>query len=405
MDKTTTPLHDGSRFSRRVRNLMGSEIFRIGSLAQALREEGRDILRLDAGEPDFATPAPIIRAAKQALDEGYTRYTPISGLPGLKQAIRNKLRRDNNLYYDDDEVMATCGAKQAIFSAYMSLLGPGDEVILPSPCWGTYPAIAQIAGARIVHAPTRMEEGFVLTPETLAECITPRTRLLVLNSPANPTGQVYSREALSALANVLLEHEQVFVLSDDIYEHLRFNREPYANIVNVSPSLKRRTVLINGVSKAYAMTGWRVGFAAGPADLITEMTELQGQTNAHTAAVAQKAAEAALNSGLSVVNEMVNAFASRAAQIDEGLMKIPAIRCLRAQGSFYCLPDFSAVIDSLDGVRDDCAFADWLLEELGIAMIPGSSFGAPGHMRLSFAADENTLDEGLTRLRKAFAHL
>lgn len=403
MEKTTEALHNAPRFSRRVRDLEGSEIFRIGSRAQALRAQGRDIIRLDAGEPDFPTPGAIIDAAKQALDDGYTRYTPIAGLPGLKQAIRNKLQRDNNLHYADDEVMHTCGAKQAIFNACLSLLSPGDEVILPSPCWGTYPAIAQIAGAKVVYAPTCMDEGFVLTPETLSRCITPRTRMLVLNSPNNPTGQVYSREALSALANVLLDHEQVFVLSDDIYEHLRFNGEPYANIVNVSPSLKRRTVLINGVSKAYAMTGWRVGFAAGPADLITEMTELQGQTNAHTAAVSQKAAEAALNSGLNEVHEMVNAFARRAAQVDEGLSGIPAIRSLRAQGSFYCLPDFSAVIQSLDSVADDRAFADWLLDELGIAMVPGSAFGAPGHMRLSFAADSTTLSRGVNRLVDAFA--
>ena len=390
------------RVARRVEDLSGSSIFRINSKAQALMQSGQEILRLDAGEPDFDTPKPIIDAAKQALDDGFTRYTPIGGLPGLKEAIQHKLKRDNHLYYNADEILHTCGAKQALFNACMTLLNPMDEIVIPTPNWGTYPSIAKIAWARIVEAPTRHEDGFILQPEVLDQCLTERTRVVILNTPNNPTGQVYSREALSALGNVLLKYPDVFVLSDDIYEHLRFTDEPYANILNVCPSLKDRTVLINGVSKAYAMTGWRVGFAAGPARLVAEMEKFQGQSTSHTAAVSQKAAEAALKGSLDDVHRMVRAFRERANLVAEGLSRIAAIDCHPAQGSFYCLPNFERVIASLDGVDDDQQLGDWLLEELGIAMVPGSAFNAPGHMRMSFAADSNTLKKAIDRLQKAF---
>ncbi|HDZ37261.1 MAG TPA: pyridoxal phosphate-dependent aminotransferase [Marinobacter sp.] len=390
------------RIARRVEDLSGSSIFRINIKAHDLTERGQDILRLDAGEPDFDTPKSIIDAAKQALDDGFTRYTPIDGLPGLKASIQYKLKRDNNLHYNLDEIMHTCGAKQALFNACMTLLNPMDEIVIPTPNWGTYPSIANIAWARIVEAPTRYDEGFVLQPDVLEKCLSDRTRVIILNTPNNPTGQVYSREALSALGNVLLKYPDVIVLSDDIYEHLRYTDEPFVNILNVCPSLKDRTVVINGVSKAYAMTGWRVGFAAGPAQLIAEMQKLQGESTSHTAAVSQKAAEAAFNGNLDDVHKMVKAFSRRAKMVADGLSKIDAIDCHPAQGSFYCLPNFERVIGSLDGVDDDQQFGDWLLEELGIAMVPGSAFNAPGHMRLSFAASDDTLRKGLERLQKAF---
>ncbi|MFE8071760.1 pyridoxal phosphate-dependent aminotransferase [Marinobacteraceae bacterium S3BR75-40.1] len=390
-------------FARRVEDLSESSIFRIGARAKALTKQGHDIVRLDAGEPDFNTPQWIIDAAKKALDDGYTRYTPIAGLPILKEAIRNKFERENNLYYEDSQVMHTCGAKQALFNACLTLAGPGDEIVIPSPHWGSYPAIAKIAGAKIVEAPTRHEEGFILQPETLERCLSDRTRVVLLNTPNNPTGQIYSREALSALGNVLLKYPNAFVVSDDIYEHLSFNDQPYANIVNVCPSLKDRTLVINGVSKAYAMTGWRVGIAAGPEELIGEMVQLQGQTNSHTAAVSQVAAAAALNGGLDDVHRMTEQFAQRAHLIRDGLESLKNVPCQPAQGSFYCLPDFSRVIEGLDSVEDDQQLGDWLLDELGIAMVPGSAFNAPGHMRLSFAADEESLQRGLDRLKQALA--
>lgn len=389
-------------FARRVDALTPSSIFRIGAKAKSLADEGHDIIRLDAGEPDFNTPQFIIDAAKKALDDGFTRYTPIGGLPILKSAIREKFRKENSLHYADDEVMHTCGAKQALFNAYLSLLSPHDEIIIPSPHWGTYPAIAKIAGARIVEAQTSFDEGFALTPETLKRCLNERTRMLILNTPNNPTGRVYSRETLSALGNVLLEYPNVVVVSDDIYEHLRFDNEPYTNILNACPSLKGRTLVINGVSKAYAMTGWRVGFVAGPANIIQKMQQLQGQTNSHTAAVSQVAAAAALNGGLEHVHKMTKVFARRAHQVTDALESISSIRVRPPHGSFYCLPDFSKVIQSLDDVENDQQMADWLLDELGVAMVPGSAFNAPGFMRLSFAADDNSLAEGLKRLKQAF---
>lgn len=389
-------------FAHRLDALTPSSIFRIGARAKTLSEQGRDIVRMDAGEPDFQTPQYIIDAAKQALDDGFTRYTPITGLPMLKTAIREKFRKENNLHYRDDEVMHSCGAKQTLFNACMTLLEPSDEVIIPSPHWGTYPAITNIAGARVVDARTTFEHGFTLTAETLRQCLSPRTRIVILNTPNNPTGRVYSRETLSAIANVLLEYPDVFILSDDIYEHLRFDDEPYANIVNVSPSLKNRTLVINGVSKAYAMTGWRVGFVAGPADVIQKMQQLQGQTNSHTAAVSQVAATKALESGQDDVQQMARVFAQRANLVTQSLKDIESIKVRPPHGSFYCLPDFSRVIDSLEGIENDQQMADWLLDKLGVAMVPGSAFGAPGFMRLSFATDNESLNKGLERLHRAF---
>lgn len=400
-----TPNHANadSRFAHRVEDIAESSISRINARAEELAGQGRDILRLDAGEPDFATPGYIVDAAKQALDDGYTHYTPNGGLPELKQAIAAKFERENNLYYGPDEIIATCGVKQALFDACMTLVHPEDEVVIPTPHWSTYPAVVEVVGGQVVQAQARHENGFILSPDELDAALSSRTRVVILNSPTNPTGQVYDRKALSALGNVLLEYPDVFVLSDDIYEHIRYADEPYCNILNVCPSLKRRTLVLNGVSKAYAMTGWRVGFAAGPAEVIAAMQKLQGQSTSATAAVSQKAAEAALNGGLDSVRNMARQFGERAQMVEQGLAQVEQIHCHPAQGSFYCLPDFSQIIASLDDVDDDQQLGDWLLDELGIAMVPGSSFGAPGHMRLSFAADTDTIDEGLQRLQKAFS--
>lgn len=386
--------------ANRVEGIAASSITRISQQAQQLAAQGRDIVRLDAGEPDFATPAHIVDAAKAALDTGYTHYTSNGGLPEVKEAVQFKFRRDNNLYFDIEQVMVTCGAKQALFDVCMALLHPEDEVVVPAPYWGTYPAMAQLTGARMIEAPSYYGDGFMLTADALDACLGKRTRMVILNSPTNPTGRVYDRKTLSALGEVLLAYPDVFVVSDDIYEHLRYTGEPYCNILNVCPSLKRRTLVINGVSKAYAMTGWRVGFAAGPAPLIAAMEKIQGQSTSHTAAVSQKAAEAALLHG--GVDAMAEQFGARSQRVARGLQSIDAVACLPAQGSFYCLPDFSKIIASLDEVADDQQMGDWLLERLGIAMVPGSGFGAPGYMRLSFAADNDTIDTGIHRLQQTF---
>lgn len=382
----------------RVEDLEGSSIFRINARAHELADRGRSILRLDAGEPDFDTPAHIKRAAKKAIDDGYTRYTPIEGLPELKHAAMGKLARDNDLDYAADEILVTCGAKQALFNACMALLHPGDEMIVMAPYWGSYPAMAKVARATPRALQTRPGDRYRPRAEDLEALINPRTRLVVLNSPNNPTGQIYDRETLAALGAVLADHPGIFVLSDDIYEHLRYQDSAYHNIVNARPELKHRTLVVNGVSKAYAMTGWRVGFGAGPAELIGAMGKLQGQSTSHTAAVSQMAAAAALDGDRGSIGYMQDVLARRRALVCEGLDAIPGVSYVPPCASFYCLPDFSRIIESLDGVEDDQQLADWLLEEIGVAMVPGSAFGASGCLRLSFAANDADVQEAMARL-------
>jgi len=391
-----------TKFARRVEDLEASSIFRINSKAQRLKEEGRSILRLDAGDPDFKTPEAVRAAAKRAIDVGYSHYTPITGLPELKEAIIEKFERENHLRYGDNEVMVTCGAKQALFNLFMSVLHPGDEVIIPQPYWGSYPAITQICWATPVFLETRMEDGFIPSAEALAEAITDRTRLIILNSPSNPSGQIYSKQALQTLGKVLGQYPDIFIATDDIYEHIRWDGDRYYNIVNACPELKSRTVVINGVSKAYAMTGWRVGYCAGAEDVIYQMNKLQGQSTAHTAAISQVAAAAALNGDQQCVHDMTEAYQKRHVLVERGLAGLKDVGYLPAQGTFYCLPDFTRIIDRLDGVDDDQQLADWLLDHLGIAMIPGSAFGAPGHMRLSYATSEQDIQAAMDRLIQAF---
>lgn len=391
-----------TKFARRVQDLEASSIFRINARAQALKTEGRRILRLDAGDPDFETPEPVRAAGRRAIDEGYSHYTPIGGLPELKDAVIGKFERDNRLGYSENEVMVTSGAKQALFNLCMSVLHPGDEVVIPQPYWGSYPAIARICWATPVYLETRIEDGFIPSPESLAEVMSERTRLVILNSPTNPSGQVISRRDLEALGKVLERYPDVFIATDDIYEHLRWDGDRYYNIVNVCPALKDRTLVINGVSKAYAMTGWRVGFCGGAEDVIYQMNKLQGQSTAHTAAVSQVAAAAALNGDQQCVSEMVDAYQRRHALMQSGLETINGIDYLPAKGTFYGLPDFTRVIERLDGVDDDQQLADWLLDHVGVATVPGSAFGASGHLRLSYATSEQDIEEAMERLNKAF---
>lgn len=391
-----------TKFARRVRDIETSSIFRINTKAQALKAEGRRILRLDAGDPDFETPESIKEAGRRAIDQGYSHYTEIGGLPELKDAIIKKFRRDNHLRYNENEVMVTCGAKQALFNLFMSVLHPGDEVIIPQPFWGSYPAITRICWATPVFLETRMEDGFIPSAAALEEAITERTRLVILNSPSNPSGQVLGKQALEDLGRVLERYPDVFIATDDIYEHLRWDGDRYYNIVNVCPALKDRTVVINGVSKAYAMTGWRVGFCGGSEDVIHQMSKLQGQSTAHTAAVSQVAAVAALSGDQQCVRDMVDAYRKRHALVERGLGRLDGVDYLPAKGTFYCLPDFTRIIDRLEGVDNDQQLADWLLDHVGIAMVPGSAFGAPGHLRLSYATSEQAIEEALGRLQTAF---
>lgn len=387
--------------SQRIAQLPASPTLAISAKAKELAAAGRDVLNLSAGEPDFNTPDFIRHAACEALEHGETRYTAADGTAELKQAIAAKFKRENGLVYESKEIIATCGAKQALFNANMAALNPGDEVLIPAPYWVSYPAQAQLAEARPVILTCPAEQGFKLTPEALDRAITPKTRMLILNSPNNPSGAVYSKAELVALAEVLVRHENVLVATDDIYEHLIYNPgKPFANIVMVAPALRERTLVVNGVSKAYAMTGWRLGYAAGPAWLIGAMKKLQSQSTSNPAAVSQAAAVAALNGDQRCVRDMRGAFKSRRDRFVDGLNRVPGLHCVLPDGAFYAFVNCREAI-AAQGLDGDVTFAEWLLDGPGLAAVPGSAFGLDGFVRFSYACDQATLDTAVERLQRA----
>ncbi len=385
------------KLSARVQRIKPSPTLAVTARANALKAAGRDVIGLGAGEPDFDTPQHIKDAAVAAIAAGRTKYTPVDGTPALKQAVADKFRRDNGLDYGPDQILVSCGGKQSFFNLAQALLDPGDEVIIPAPYWVSYPDMVLLAGAEPVFIDTTAAQGFRITPEQLEAAIGPRTRLLVLNSPSNPTGQTYTRAELAALGEVLRRHPHVLVASDDMYEHILWAEEPFANILNACPDLYERTIVLNGVSKAYSMTGWRIGYAAGPAGLIAAMKKIQSQSTSNPASISQAAAEAALTGDQSCVAEMREAFRRRHDAVVAGLNAIAGVTCLPSTGTFYAFPDMSGLMARL-GAADDVALAELLLERAGVALVPGSAFGAPGHMRLSFAAGLDTLEEALRRI-------
>ncbi|MBS3800278.1 MAG: pyridoxal phosphate-dependent aminotransferase [Thioalkalivibrio sp.] len=385
--------------SDRVQRIQPSPTLAVSALAAQLRAEGRDIVGLGAGEPDFDTPEHIKQAAIDALARGETKYTPVDGTPGLKDAIIRKLDRDNGLSFAPDQILVSCGGKQSIFNLCQALLNPGDEVVIPAPYWVSYPDIALLAGARPVVVSADQESGFRISAEQLQASITSNTRLVILNSPSNPTGAAYSAEELRELGAVLRQHPRIVIATDDMYEHIRFGSEPFVNIVNVAPDLLERTVVLNGVSKAYAMTGWRIGYAAGPKNLIAAMKKIQSQSTSNPTSIAQAAAQAALEGDQGCVVAMCSAFAERARRVVEGLNAIDGIDCRMPDGTFYCFPRMTDLMKAA-GIETDVAFARQLLDEVGVALVPGSAFGAPGHVRISFATSIEQLDKALERLRQ-----
>ncbi len=385
--------------SERVRCIQPSPTLAVTAYAAELRAQGYDIINLGAGEPDFTTPEPIRRAAHGAIDAGHTHYTAVDGIPALKQAVRDKLQRDNDLEYQPEEVIVSCGGKQVIFNLALAILEPGDQVIIPAPYWVSYPDIVKLAGAEPVPLMAEQEAGFKITPSQLAQALSERSRLLVLNSPTNPTGAVYTAEELAALADVLRYYRQVVILSDDIYEKILFQGS-FHNILNVAPELKARVVVLNGVSKAYAMTGWRIGYAAGPAELVAAMKKIQSQSTSNPASISQHAALAALNEGAGLIQPMVDAFHQRHDYLVGALNQLPGISCRPADGAFYLFPSFHAVLRDRPDLEDDVALARHLLGRAGVALVPGSAFGAPGYMRLSFATELDALKEAITRLHR-----
>ncbi len=386
------------QLSERVQAIKPSPTIAVTTRAAELRAAGKDVIGLGAGEPDFNTPDHIKAAAKKALDDNFTRYTAVDGIPSLKEAVARKLKRDNDLDYAPAQIVVSCGAKHSIFNLMQALLNPGDEVLIPAPYWVSYPDMTLLTGARPVIIDADIDSGFKITPDQLEAAVTDKTRLIILNSPSNPTGVCYSRDELIRLGQVLLAHPKVLVCSDDIYEHIMWSDEPFSNIVMACPELYDRTVVVNGLSKAYCMTGWRMGYAAGPKPLAAAMRKIQSQSTSNPTSIAQVAAQAALDGSHDFIGDMVKVFKERHDLVVEGLNGLKGVRCLPAQGAFYAFPDMRQAIDGLNSVSDDLELAEHLINEVGVALVPGTAFGAPGYTRLSFATSTDNLEQALSRL-------
>lgn len=383
--------------SDRVQNVKPSATLAVTAKATELKSQGIKIVPMGSGEPDFDTPLNIQQAGIQAINDGLTRYTPVDGTTDLKNAIIEKFKRDNNLNYSLTEVMVSSGGKQVFYNLCQSVINPGDEVIIPSPFWVSYPDMVLLADGVPVIVETGIEENFKISPEQLENAINNNTKLFVINSPSNPTGAVYSKEELVALAKVLERHPHVMVITDDIYEHIRWNNDPYYNILMVNSSLKDRTIVLNGVSKAYAMTGWRIGYAAGPEAIIKSMKKVQGQSTSNPCSIAQAAAVEALNGDQSFIQMMVDEFKMRHDYLVENLNKIDGVDCPTSDGAFYSFPKVEKLIQRL-GLKNDIEFSTLCLEKLNIALVPGSAFGADGYVRFSFATSMENIQTAVQKL-------
>ena len=386
--------------SRRVQRVKPSPTLAVTARAAKLKAEGKDIISLGAGEPDFDTPVHIADAGVAAVRSGFTRYTDVGGIPELKDAIIAKFQRDNGLTYDRSQILVSTGAKQTIYNLCMALLDPGDEAVIPAPYWVSYPDMVMLADGLPVTPDATAAQGYKISPRQLEASITPKTRLLLLNSPCNPTGAAYTRAELRALGEVLLEHPRVVIGTDDMYEKIYWGAEPFCSLVTAVPELYGRTVTINGCSKSFAMTGWRIGYCGGPKELITAMGTIQGQSTSNASSMAQKAAVAALNGDQDCVAKMNESFKQRHDFVVAGLNAIPGISCLPGAGTFYAFADVTGAMAAL-GLKDDNAFADHLLTQAGVAVVAGSGFGAPGHMRISFATSMQLLEKSLERIGAA----
>ena len=387
--------------SNRLQKVKPSPTLAVTALANQLRAQGRDVIGLAAGEPDFDTPDYIKRAAIDAINKGYTKYTAVDGTAGLKQAIINKFKRENGLDFTADQILVSVGGKQAVYNLCQSILNPGDEVIIPAPYWVSYPDIVKLADATPVIVEADISQAFKITAEQLEQAITDKTKLVIINSPSNPSGKAYSRAELKALGEVLAKHPDVVIMTDDIYEHIVWTDEGFNNILNVCPELKQQTVVINGVSKAYSMTGWRIGYSGGPADIIKGMKKVQSQSTSNPTSIAQYAAQAALEGDQSFLKDMCDVFKQRHDYVYERLTTMHGVDVIPCDGTFYSFPSFHAVIERMDGVEDDVQLAQLLLEKSDVALVPGSAFGLPGYLRLSFATSMDNLEKALTRIRQA----
>jgi aspartate aminotransferase len=370
----------------------------VTSLANRLKAEGKDIVSLGAGEPDFDTPKHISQAGIEAIQKGFTRYTNVDGIPELKDAIIAKFKRDNGISYERSQILVSSGAKQTIFNLCMAVLDPGDEVIIPAPYWVSYPDMVLLADGVPVTPSAGPEQGYKITAKQLQAAITSKTKLVIFNSPSNPTGAAYTRAELRALCDVLVQHPKVLIGTDDMYEHIYWAPEPFVSVLTVAPELYDRTITINGASKAYAMTGWRIGYCGGPKEIVNAMSTIQGQSTSNASSISQKAALAALTGDQQCVAEMNKSFKERHDWLNAALNSLPGVTCLPAAGTFYAWADVRGAMRNL-GLKDDNAFAEYLIDKAGVAVVPGSGFGAPGHMRLSFATSMAMLHKAIDRMR------
>ena len=390
--------------SSRVQTIKPSPTLAVTARAAKLKAEGKDIIGLGAGEPDFDTPQHIKDAAIAAINKGLTKYTAVGGTPGLKNAIVAKFKRENNFDFDPKQILVSCGGKQSFFNLVLSVINPGDEVIIPAPYWVSYPDIVLIAEGKPVFIDTGIEQNFKISPQQLEDAITPKTKMFVINSPSNPSGAVYTLDELKALGAVLRKHPHILIATDDMYEHILLSGQKFNNIVNACPELFPQAVVLNGVSKAYSMTGWRIGYCGGLAHIITAMENIQSQSTSNPSSISQAAAETALNGDQSCMEPMIAAFKERNRFVTEQLNQINGVRCLSSEGAFYAFADVRQSIhdlhkSSLLSTPTDIAFSEYLLENAGVAVVPGSAFGCEGYMRLSFATSMDNLKQALSRIK------
>lgn len=371
----------------------------VTAMAAELRAKGRDVIDLGAGEPDFDTPEHIKAAGIAAIRGGQTKYTAVEGTAALKNAVIEKFHRENHLTYGADQIIVSCGAKQTCYNVCGAVLNPGDEAIVPAPYWVSYPDMIKLADAEPVIVPAMMADGFKISPALLEAAITPKTRLVFLNSPSNPTGAAYTRAELQALGAVLDKHPAIVIAADDMYEHIYWAQEPFVSFAEVCPALYDRTVTINGVSKAYAMTGWRIGYAGGPKSIIGAMKKIQSQSTSNPSSISQAASIAALSGDQTCVREMTKAFRERHDYVVAALNGIPGFECIPSSGTFYAFPSVSGALRA-KGLKDDLALSELLLNSGEVAVVPGSAFGAPGYLRLSFACSLEVLKESIRRITR-----
>ena len=389
------------KLSNRVQAVKPSPTLAITARAAAMRATGKDIIGLGAGEPDFDTPDHIKAAAIKAIENGFTKYTAVDGIPSLKKAIAEKFKRDNGLDYELKQILVSSGGKQSFYNLAQAWLNPGDEVIIPAPYWVSYPDMVLLADGVPVIVEAGQSQNFKITPDQLRAAITDKTRLFVINSPSNPTGAAYSLDELKALAEVLQDYPEILIATDDMYEHILWQKGQFVNILNARPDFYPRTIVLNGVSKAYSMTGWRIGYCAGPLELIKAMSMIQSQSTSNPVSISQVAAEEAINGDQSCIDTMMVEFKKRHDYVVAELNTIDGIECLPTDGTFYVFPNVEKLLKKLDGINDDLQFSEYLIEKAGVALVPGSAFGCPGHIRISIATSMANLENALSRIKQA----